>query len=131
MKSTMKKALLPSLTLATLLLISEGTAIRADEVSNFYSGRQVTLLVGFGAGGGADTYARLVGRHLGEHIPAKPAVIVQNMPGGGGLTATNHLYNAAAQDGSVIMLMQAALVLEPQMGNKNVRWDASKFQWLG
>ncbi|MDP2358050.1 MAG: hypothetical protein Q8M31_18580, partial [Beijerinckiaceae bacterium] len=46
-------------------------------------------------------------------------------------TATNHLYNAAAQDGSVIMLMQAALVLEPQMGNKNVRWDASKFQWLG
>lgn len=131
MKPTTEKALLPSLALAIFFGVSAGTAVRSDEVSDFYSGKQVTMLVGFGAGGGADTYARLVGRHLGEHIPAKPAVIVQNMPGGGGLTATNHLYNAAAQDGSVIMLMQAALVLEPQMGNKNVRWDASKFQWLG
>lgn len=131
MESVNTKALVPGLALAILLGVSIGTAARADEVSKFYSGKQVTLLVGFGSGGGADTYARLVGRHLGEHIPAKPVVVVQNMPGGGGLTATNHLYNAAAQDGSVIMLMQAALVLEPLMGNKNVRWDASKFQWLG
>jgi tripartite-type tricarboxylate transporter receptor subunit TctC len=126
-----KKSLLPSLLLAILIGAWDWTFVRADETSSFYAGKQVSLLVGFGAGGGADTYARLMGRHIGEHIPAKPSVIVQNMPGGGGLTATNHLYNAAAQDGSVLMLMQAALVLEPQMGNKNVRWDASRFQWLG
>ena len=131
MNLTTNNALLTSLALATLIGVSAATTVRSDEVSDFYSGKKMTLLVGFGAGGGADTYARLLGRHLGEHIPSKPPVVVQNMPGGGGLIATNHLYNAAAQDGTVIMLMQAALVLEQQMGNKNARWDASKFSWLG
>lgn len=121
----------PLMAATVLLGVSAGSAVMADEISDFYAGKQVSLIVGFGAGGGADTYGRLMGRHLGEHIPGKPAIVVQNMPGGGGLIATNHLYNVAAQDGTVIMLMQAALVLEPQMGNKNARWDASKFQWLG
>lgn len=119
------------LALSVLFGVSAGTAALADEVSDFYAGKQVKIIVGFGVGGGADTYARLVGRHLGEHIPAKPAIIVQNMPGGGGLIATNHLYNVAAQDGTVIMLMQAALILEPQMSNKNARWDPRKLNWLG
>ncbi len=131
MKPNIQKALQPSLALVVLFGISAGTPTRADEISDFYSGKQVTMLVGFGAGGGADTYARLVARQLGQHIPAKPAVVVQNMPGAGGVIATNHLFNSAAQDGTVVMLMQAALVLEPQLGNKNARWDATKFNWLG
>jgi tripartite-type tricarboxylate transporter receptor subunit TctC len=103
----------------------------ADEVAKFYSGKQVTILVGFGVGGGGDTYARLLARHFSDHIPGKPTVIVQNMPGGGGLVAMNYLYNAAPQDGTVIMSMLAPTVLEPLIGNKNARWDANKFQWLG
>ncbi|MDB5507541.1 MAG: tripartite tricarboxylate transporter family receptor [Hyphomicrobiales bacterium] len=119
----------PALTVALSLALAG--AARADEISDFYAGKQVTMLVGFGVGGGGDTYARLLARHLGEHIPGKPTIIVQNMPGGGGLVATNHLFNAAPQDGTVIMSMLAPTILEPLMGNKNARWDAAKFEWLG
>lgn len=121
----------PTAALSVLFGITASTAVVANEVAEFYSGKQVKILVGFGVGGGADTYARLLSRHISQHLPAKPATIVQNMPGGGGLIATNYLYNVAAQDGTVIMLMQAALILEPQMGNKNARWDPRKLNWLG
>ena len=108
-----------ALAIALSIGVSAATAVRADEISDFYTGKQVTMLVGFGVGGGGDTYARLLARHIGDFIPGKPTLVVQNMPGGGGLVATNHLYNAAAQDGTVIMSMLSPTVLEPLMGNKN------------
>ena len=108
-----------------------GSMTHADEIAAFYSGKQVSILVGFGVGGGGDSYARLLARHLGDYIPGKPTVIVQNMPGAGGLVAMNYLYNAAPQDGTVIMSMLSPTVLEPLIGNKNARWDANKFHWLG
>src|SRR5438874_1777073 len=67
-----------------------------------FAGKTITMIVGFGAGGGYDTYTRLVARHLGRHIPGNPNVIVENMPGAGSLTAANHLYNVAPKDGTVI-----------------------------
>ena len=66
---------------------------------------------GSGAGGGFDTTARLVSRHIGRHIPGEPTVIVQNMPGGGGLVAANHVFNAALRDGTVIGLFHEAQVM--------------------
>ncbi len=86
--------------LAALMLATQ--AARADPVADFYSGRQVNLIVGYGTGGGYDVYGRLMARHLGRHIPGSPNVVVQNMPGAGSLRAVNYLYNTAPKDGTAI-----------------------------
>jgi hypothetical protein len=75
---------------------------KADVVAEFYRGRTVTLVVSSNAAGGYDTFARAVARYIGKHIPGNPTLIVRNMPGAGGMTATNFLYNNADKDGSVI-----------------------------
>src|SRR5215472_1459183 len=77
-------------------------AARADPVADFYKGRTVTLVVGYGPGGGYDLFARVMARHLGRFIPGNPSVVVQNMPGAGSLRATNWLYAVAPRDGTVI-----------------------------
>src|SRR5262249_55562835 len=76
--------------------------LAADEVFDFYAGKQLPFALGFAAGGGGyDLYARTFARHYGRHVPGEPNVIVQNMPGGGGgMRAANYLYNAAPRDGS-------------------------------
>jgi tripartite-type tricarboxylate transporter receptor subunit TctC len=96
-----------------------------------YRNKTVTIVVGFGAGGGADTFGRLLGRHLGDNIPDNPSVIVQNMPGAGGFKATNHVYAKAPKDGTQLILTASAHATAPAMGNKAARWDMFKFQWLG
>ena len=74
-------------------------------------GKQLTLIVGSTPGGGYDTQARLVARHIGRHIPGNPTVVVQNMPAAGSLAATNHMFNVAAKDGSTIALIQRGMLL--------------------
>jgi tripartite-type tricarboxylate transporter receptor subunit TctC len=103
------------------------TAARADAVTDFYAGRTVTIVVGSAAAGGYDTVAR----HIGKHMPANPGFIVRNMPGAGGMTATNFLYNNAEKDGGVIGLVQNNTPFEPLFGTKEARYDAVKFNWLG
>ena len=83
------------------------TPAHADTVADFYKGRQVNLIVGYGPGGGYDTYARLLARHFGRFIPGNPNVIVQNMPGAGSLRAVNYLYNVAPKDGATIAVMES------------------------
>jgi tripartite-type tricarboxylate transporter receptor subunit TctC len=97
----------------------------------FYSRKTVSIVVGSGAGGGFDTTARLVARHIGRHIPGTPTVIVVNMPGGGGLVAANHLFNAAPKDGTVIGLFHEAQVMNQLTGGEGVQFDLLKFNWLG
>jgi tripartite-type tricarboxylate transporter receptor subunit TctC len=116
--------------LAALALAA--AAARAETVAEFYKGRQVTLVVGYGPGGGYDVYARLVGRHIGRHIPGHPNVVVQNMPGAGSLRAANWLYNVAPKDGTAIAHFARNMPLLGMMGNNlNVQFDARKFTWLG
>ena len=74
------------------------TPAHADTVADFYKGKQINLIVGYGPGGGYDTYARLLARHFGRFIPGNPNVIVQNMPGAGSLRAVNYLYNVAPKE---------------------------------
>lgn len=102
-----------------------------DPVAEFYKGKTVTLVVGYSAGGGYDTYARLLSRHIGKHIPGNPTVIVQNMDGAGSMLAANHLYNAAAKDGTVMGTFARGLPLEDLLGNDQVKYEAEKFNWLG
>jgi tripartite-type tricarboxylate transporter receptor subunit TctC len=105
----------------------------ADNASpdEFYRGRTVSIVVGSGAGGGFDTTARLVSRHISRHIPGTPTVIVQNMPGGGGLVAANHIFNAAPKDGTVIGLFHEAQMMNQLTGGEGVQFDLRKFNWLG
>jgi tripartite-type tricarboxylate transporter receptor subunit TctC len=103
----------------------------ADAVADFYKGRTVTVVVSSSAAGGYDTIARAVARHMGKHMPGNPAFIVRNVPGAGGMTATNFLYNTADKDGSVIGLVQNNTPFEPLFGTKEARYDPVKFNWLG
>jgi tripartite-type tricarboxylate transporter receptor subunit TctC len=96
----------------------------------FYAGRTISIVVGSGAGGGFDTTARLVSRHVGRHIPGTPTVIVQNMPGGGGLVAANYVFNAAPKDGTVIGLFHEAQMMNQLTGGEGVQFDLREFNWL-
>ena len=117
---------------ALCALACAGTVpVQADAVADFYKGRTVTVVVSSSAAGGYDTVARAVARHIGKHVPGNPAFIVRNMPGAGGMTATNFLYNNADKDGSVIGLVQNNTPFEPLFGTREARYEPVKFNWLG
>jgi len=101
---------------------------RADE---FYKGKTIRFVVGFAAGGGYDLSARLVGRHMGKHIPGNPTIVVENMTGAGSLIAANYTYNSAKPDGLFIGIWNSAYVLRQALGDKAVRFDGRKLGWIG
>jgi tripartite-type tricarboxylate transporter receptor subunit TctC len=103
----------------------------AQESKPFYEGKTLLLLVSSGPGATTDISARLVGRYLGRHIPGNPAVIVQNMPGGGGLVGANYLYNVAKPDGLTILAVSRANYLDQMVGRPEVKADFRKFNWIG
>jgi tripartite-type tricarboxylate transporter receptor subunit TctC len=118
------------------ILIAAGLPARADSVSDFYHGKQVTITVGSAAGGGYDAYARLVARHFGRHIPGEPSVVVQNMPGAGSLNMVNHVANLAPRDGTIVGAPQTGVAFEPvfkllSSDGKTARFDATQFGWIG
>jgi tripartite-type tricarboxylate transporter receptor subunit TctC len=101
-------------------------------VADFYKGKQVQLIVGYGTGGGYDVYGRVIARHIGKHIPGNPTVVVQNMPGAGSLRAANFIYNVAPKDGTVFGTFARNMPLIGILGaNQNVQFDPRKFTWLG
>jgi tripartite-type tricarboxylate transporter receptor subunit TctC len=104
---------------------------RADPVADFYKGAVISMVVSTSAGGGYDTLARAIARHIGKHILGAPTVLVRNMPGAGGIVATNYLYAAAPRDGSVLGLIQNDPPLEPLFGTSEAHFDPTKFNWLG
>jgi tripartite-type tricarboxylate transporter receptor subunit TctC len=115
---------------ATIAALSLAAVPRAA-ADDFYKGKTVTIVVGFSAGGGFDTYSRLIGRHIGKHIPGNPNVVVENRPGAGSLIAANYIYNQAPKDGTVIGNWIGPLVLQQVLGNKAAKYDGRKFGWLG
>jgi tripartite-type tricarboxylate transporter receptor subunit TctC len=114
---------------AGLCILSSSPA-HAD-VADFYRGKTLRIYVGYGPGAGYDVYARLLGRHIGKHIPGQPTVIIQNMPGAASMTMLNYLYNVAARDGTAIGLPARGLFIEPLFGNDNAKFEALKFTWIG
>jgi tripartite-type tricarboxylate transporter receptor subunit TctC len=103
----------------------------AQSVADFYRGKNLNLIVGYSAGGGYDTYSRILARHLGKHIPGNPSIVVQNMPGAGSLKFANYLYNVAPKDGTTIGTFSRGMPMEPLIGGTNVQFDATRFTWLG
>jgi len=103
----------------------------ADAISDFYKRARMSIIVSSTPGGGYDTYARTLARHLGRHIPGKPKMLVQNKPGAGGIVATNYVSNVAKQDGTVIGAVQRTVPLDQIMGFKGPQFDPMKMHWLG
>ncbi|HSR55236.1 MAG TPA: hypothetical protein VLN73_03275 [Alphaproteobacteria bacterium] len=121
-----------AIALAGALALGAGVSpASADAISDFYKGKRLKMLVGSSPGGGYDTYARLVTRHISRYIPGEPDWIVQNMPGAGGLIVTNFLANVAPQDGSVMAMVQRNVSLVQIMGEKQARFKAEELNWIG
>ena len=102
-----------------------------DAVANFYHGKTVTIVVGTSAGGGYDTYARLIARHMSQHTPGAPTFIVSNMPGAGSNLSAGYVYNVAPKDGTYIAALFSGAPLEPLIGSIAVQADPSKYRYLG
>ena len=98
----------------------------------FYRGNTISLLIGSSPGGAYDVYARMLARHIGKHIPGNPRVVASNMEGAGSLTLTNHLYNVARKDGTVIGTINRGAPFEPLIGEPELaRFDPAQFTWIG
>ena len=114
--------------IAALLMTGVGSKASAND---FYQGKTIRVAVGFAAGGGYDTYARAVARHMGKHIPGNPEFVVENMTGAGSLIAANYTYNRADRDGTFLGVWNSAFVLYQALGDRAVRLDARKLGWIG
>ena len=111
--------------------IATTPAAAQDSVPKFYAGKQIDLAIGSSAGGGYDTYARLVARYIGRHIPGHPAIVPQNMPGAGSNKAAGYIYSMAARDGTAIGAVFPGIILQPLIGHVPTPHDPSKFIYLG
>jgi tripartite-type tricarboxylate transporter receptor subunit TctC len=100
-----------------------------SSAEGLYAGKVITIVIGYGVGGGYDLYARALGRHMGRHLPGNPTFISQNMPGAGALKAANYIYFIAPKDGTVIGTFAQPLLLAPLIGT--AAYDSRKFSWIG
>jgi len=114
-----------------LLIAAIGLAAAPVAMAQSFSGKTVTIIVGYKPGGGYDATARLLARHLPKHIPGKPTVIVQNMPGANSVIAANHVYNVAKPDGLTIATFNRNLPIAQLTGVEGVKYDITKFAWIG
>jgi tripartite-type tricarboxylate transporter receptor subunit TctC len=114
-----------------ILAVAAATPARADAVADFYKGKEITILVGYGAGGGYDTNTRLFAQHFSKHVPGKPTIVVQNMPGAGSMKVANNIFNVAPKDGTVVGVFASSTALEPLFGNKAATYDPRKYEWIG
>jgi tripartite-type tricarboxylate transporter receptor subunit TctC len=114
-----------------LCALGIGGPVQAQPAAQFYKGRLLTLVVSDAAGGGYDIMARAVAKYLSNHLPGSPRIVVQNMPGAGGIVATNYLYTTAPKDGSMIAAVDNNTPFEPLLGTPEAKYDPRRFNWLG
>jgi tripartite-type tricarboxylate transporter receptor subunit TctC len=120
-----------SLILTLILLFLTLGAGRALAQESYYKDKVVRLIVGFAAGGGFDTNARIIARHMGKHIPGNPTIVVENMTGAGSQIAANHVYKAAKPDGLTIGTFAGGLIMNQVFGKPGIEFDARKYVYLG
>jgi tripartite-type tricarboxylate transporter receptor subunit TctC len=116
---------------ALVAILANQTAASADPVADFYKGKDIAFIVGFDGGGGYDNYARIIARHMGRQIPGAPTVVIQNMPGAGGIRAANQLYNVSARDGTVLGMIDQSLPTQQLIAPEGMKTDVGKFNWIG
>jgi tripartite-type tricarboxylate transporter receptor subunit TctC len=115
--------------LVFLFAVAAGIAHASSH--EFFKGKNIRVVVGNSVGGAMDDWARFVAQHLGKHIPGNPDIVVQNMPGAGGITAANYIYNVAKPDGLSLGVVNPALYNDQLIGSKEVKFDWPKFSWVG
>ena len=103
----------------------------AAQENPFANGKSLTVLIGFGPGGGYDLWGRVVARHMGRRLPGNPSGVPQNMPGAGSYNAANHIYNVAPKDGTVMGIIARDAPMGPLTGQKGPRFDPLKVSWIG
>jgi tripartite-type tricarboxylate transporter receptor subunit TctC len=123
-KSTLKLA---------VILVSMGVLpyVGKADVADFYRGKSMSLIVGTASGNDYDYRARLVSRHLSRFIPGAPTVIVQNMPGAGGIVAANYLASVAAKDGTILLAPLQNIPTLQALKSTGINYDVRKFNWIG
>ena len=122
---------------AALVLHHACNGAQAQSVADFYRGKTIELLIGGAVGGGYDLAGRTVANHIGRHIPGNPGIVVRNMPGATSLIMTNHLYNVAKRDGTVIGMphqqhsARAAAEADLAPTAPTCKFDIERFGWIG
>ena len=105
--------------------------VTAQESEPFANGKPITVMIGFGPGGGYDLWGRLLARHIGKYLPGRPNGVPQNMPGAGSLTLANYIYSVAPKDGATIGVFARDAALAPLTGQAGARFDPLKLSWIG
>jgi tripartite-type tricarboxylate transporter receptor subunit TctC len=127
----LKKLVLVPTALVLLSVVIGASGQPAYSAAPFYEGKAVRMIVGTAPGGGYDTYTRLIARHFGKYIPGSPTIIVDNMPGAGGLVAANHLFKVAKPDGLTVGHFVGGQFLQQLIGKPGIEFDAIKFEYIG
>src|SRR5712691_8410449 len=116
---------------AAILTAMIGAQAAAQSPEQFYGGKAIDLVIGYPPAGSNDTYARLLGRHLGRHVPGTPTLLPQNMPGAGSFLSMGSVYNGAPKDGSVIGIGAPTAPLDEKLGTQGVRFKTAELNWIG
>jgi tripartite-type tricarboxylate transporter receptor subunit TctC len=124
----MKSKITLTMTLVCLTWFGPVPKALADD---FYKGKTIRFIVGAPAGGGYDTYARAITRHLGKHIPGHPSMVIENMEGAGSLIAANYVYNKAEPDGLTVGVWISGQIIRGALGDRSIKFDGRKFGWIG
>lgn len=103
----------------------------AQDAGDFFKGKQISVMIGYGPGGGYDVYSRFMARHYGAFVPGNPAVVAQNRPGAGSIRLANELYNALPADGTVIGMIADVLPIKKVVGEPGLMFDPKGFHWIG
>ena len=127
--SSFKKSLLCASFFTAALTLASGA--RADAVADFYRGKPMQMIIATSPGGDYDTRGRLIARHMNRHIPGEPSIVAQNMPGGVGIAAANHLANAAPRDGTVLHMLMQNMPAHQAIGGQGVKFDTRKLIFVG
>jgi tripartite-type tricarboxylate transporter receptor subunit TctC len=126
-RATLARTLIPGL----LVSAFAASPVCAQSVEDFYKGRKIDVVIGFTVGGGYDAYARLLARHMGEHIPGKPAIIPRNMTGAGSRIAAAFIHGVAPKDGTAMGIADQSIPLEQALGDAGVKFDSRELNWIG
>lgn len=127
-------AVIPAVAVAAAVVLHATSVAQAQSnpIEQFYTGKQIRFIIRSKAGGGYDSYSRLLGRHMGKHIPGRPAIVPVNMPGGGGIIAANYVANLAPKDGTILTIVSQGLPVDQALGlNKTLKADMRDFPWIG
>lgn len=117
--------------ITALQSIAPAAPALAQSVADFYHGKTITMAVGTSPGGDYDLRMRMVGRHIGKHIPGNPTVIATNMPGAGQMLVANWLANVAPRDGTAIVALSQNMAVYQATGAAGVKYDVRQFHWIG